>query len=158
MGIAVASRSVDDTTTYACKTCGGRFPAARMSKSARRGGVVVYGRCLTCNRVIKRRQEQERNATPRSTKTGTLVEAPAQCDPAPARLLGALLRDDRDVYGFGFSAVWAEDVEFVLARVGNPLERKQWREAFEATRSTWAAAWAGVDGPGSRLSADLADA
>jgi hypothetical protein len=72
-------------------------------------------------------------------------------------MLRELLADDRGVYLMQFAGAWAEDVEFVLARVTTPLERKQWAEAFASTRHAWSAAWAGADGPGWTLSDDLAD-
>jgi hypothetical protein len=156
MATAVASRpTVDDTTAYVCKTCHGHFPLERMAKSHRRGGVVVYGRCLRCTAAGKRAQERRLQAAPRS-RSGALVEPVAESDPWPARMLRELMSYDR-AFGLGFDEAFDEDSEFVCARVGNPLERKQWSQAFASTRSTWAAAWAGVDGPGSRLSDDLAD-
>jgi hypothetical protein len=155
MATAVASRSVADTTAYVCKACGGRFPPERMSKSRRRGGLVVYGRCLRCTAAGKRAQERRLQAAPRGL-SGALVEPVAQSDPSPARLLGELMSYDR-AFGLGFDEAFDEDIEFVCARVGNPLERKQWAEAFASTRHAWSAAWAGADGPGWRLSDDLAD-
>jgi hypothetical protein len=125
-----------------------------MAKTRKKGIQRSTGVCLECDGARKRHQERIRAATPRGAD-GTLVEAILESDPAPARLLAGLLREDRDRMGFTFARSWSEDVEFVLARIERH-ERKPWREAFRATRAAWEAAWSDTAGPGWALTPELA--
>lgn len=66
-------------------------------------------------------------------------------DPAPARLLGQLMREDRAA-GVDFATAWDSNVQYVLDHIGNVMrDREQWRIAFESTRGAWARGWRGVD-------------
>jgi hypothetical protein len=146
-----------ETTLYVCRVCGAQdVPLDRMSKSARRGRMMIYGACLSCSNARKRRAEQERAAAPRSD-SGTVIEPVTASDPAPARLLTDLLREDRDRWGFPFDVAWAEAIAFVLGRL-SAAERRSWREVFEDTRAAWQAAWSDAPGPGAGLTAELVDA
>jgi hypothetical protein len=146
----------NDDRLYTCKTCGEQFPAARMAKTRKVGRVYTYRTCLPCTNVYKRKLERKLASAPRG-EDGTIVEAPLESDPAPARLLVELLREDRQRWRFDFAAAWTEDVAFVLARIPNPHQRTSWRKALTSTRDAWAAAWANEPGPGERLSPALVD-
>jgi hypothetical protein len=144
---------------YDCKLCGGseiRFADMAKSRSKKDGRQYTWGVCLACDRKRKRRWERMRASIPRG-ENGRVVEAVAPAsDPWPARMLGELLRDDRDRGHFDFTDVWEENVKFVLRRV-RPPERKAWRAAFEETRAGWQAAFDRVPGPGFTLSEELTD-
>ncbi len=143
-----------ETTPYACRACGAEdVPIERMTKSTKRGRMVVYRECLSCSNARKRRAEQERAAAPR-TEDGTVIEPVTASDPAPARLLVDLLREDRDRWGIPFSVAWAEAVTFVLGRL-SAAERQSWREVFEDTQDAWQAAWSDAPGPGASIRAEL---
>jgi hypothetical protein len=148
-----------DETIYTCNVCGGEFQAVEMSKAwkAQFERIYVGRRCLRCTALYKRKRERRLAAAPRGEDGTTIIEALLESDPAPARLLVDLLRDDRDRSHFDFAVAWAEDVAFVLARIPNVGERELWREAFESLRSAWQAAWSNAPGPGWRLSPALAD-
>jgi hypothetical protein len=146
-----------ETTLYACRVCGAEdVPIERMTKSTKRGRTVVYRECLSCSNARKRRAEHERAIAPRA-EDGTVIEPVTASDPAPARLLADLLREDRDRWAFPFDVAWQECVTFVLARL-SPAERQSWREVFEDTRDAWQAAWSDTPGPGAGIAAELADA
>jgi hypothetical protein len=94
-----------ETKLYTCRACGAEdVPFERMTKSTKRGRMVVYRECLSCSNARKRRAEQERAAAPRS-EDGTIIEPVTVSDPAPARLLADLLREDRDRWQFPFDSV-----------------------------------------------------
>ncbi len=145
-----------ETTLYACRVCGAEdVPIERMTKSTKRGRIVVYRECLSCSNARKRRAEQERAAAPR-TEDGTVIEPVSISDPAPARLLADLLREDRGRWAFPFEVAWAEGLAFVLGRLST-AERRSWGEVFEDTRDAWQAAWSDAPGPGAGLDAELVD-
>jgi hypothetical protein len=146
-----------ETTLYVCRVCGAQaVPLDRMSKSNKRGRMMIYGACLSCSNARKRRAEQERAAAPRS-EDGTVIEPVTASDPAPARLLADLLREDRGRWAFPFDVAWEESVTFVLGRL-SAAERQSWRDAFEQTREAWQAAWSEAPDPGAGLEAELIDA
>lgn len=147
---AAAAPSVEH---YDCRDCGGRFTIGEMSKSHRRGRTQVYGLCLACRRVQKRAQERRLRRAPRGAD-GTVVESVAEPDPTPARLLAAMLIDDRRE-GVDFNQAWGEDVRLAVWHIRDPTLKAAWRDALEGTRAAWQAAWRGVPGPGRGLSAEL---
>jgi hypothetical protein len=115
--------------------------------------------CLDCAEAGRSSTVRQQRADRAEAYGHNLVDhAP---DPAPAKLLGELLRYDRE-FGVPFAEAWASSVEFVLERVSgrrNAQERASWAEAFRCTRSAWQAAWRGqTDGPGSTLTPVLLDA
>jgi hypothetical protein len=147
----------DDATLYTCNVChGGPFALVEMEKSRRRGVWRVTTRCLRCANVRKRQQERRLADAPRGAD-GTIVEALLESDPAPARLLVELLREDRDRWHVEFAAAWSDEIAFVLSRIANRDERELWRVTFESTRSVWQANWSNAPGPGRQLSHELAD-
>jgi hypothetical protein len=153
---SVVDLAAAETTVYACRVCGAEdVPIERMTKSTKRGRMVVYRECLSCSNARKRRAEQERAAAPRS-EDGTVIEAVTASDPAPARLLADLLREDRDRWGFPFDVAWAEALAFVLGRL-SAAERRSWREVFDCTHDAWQAAWSEAPGPGAGLAVELVD-
>ena len=146
-----------ETTLYACRVCGAEdVPVERMTKSTKRGRMVVYRECLSCSNARKRRAEQERAAAPRS-EDGAIIEPVTVSDPAPARLLAEMLREDRDRWRFPFDVAWADALAFVLGRL-SAAERRAWLEVFEDTRDAWQAAWSEAPGPGAGMTDELADA
>jgi hypothetical protein len=154
---SVVDLAAAETTAYACRVCGAEdVPIERMTKSTKRGRMVVYRECLSCSNARKRRAEQERAAAPRS-EDGTVIEPVMASDPAPARLLADLLREDRDRWRFPFDVAWAEGLAFVLGRL-SAAERESWRRVFKDTRDAWQAAWSDAPGPGAGIAAELADA
>jgi hypothetical protein len=145
-----------ETTLYTCRACGAKdVPIERMTKSIKRGRMVVYRECLSCSNARKRRAEQERAAAPRS-EDGSVIEPVSISDPAPARLLADLLLEDRGRRTLPFDVAWEEGVRFVLDRL-SAAERRAWREVFEDTRNAWQAAWSDAPGPGAGLDVELVD-
>jgi hypothetical protein len=143
-----------ETTLYACRVCGAEdVPIEHMTKSTKRGRMVVYRECLSCSNARKRRAEHERAIAPRA-EDGTVIEPVTVSDPAPARLLADLLREDRDRWRFPFEVAWADGTAFVLGRL-SAAERQSWREVFEDTRDAWQAAWSDTPGPGAGIRAEL---
>jgi hypothetical protein len=146
-----------EKTLYACRVCGAEdVPIERMTKSTKRGRMIIYGACLSCSNARKRRAEHERAIAPRA-EDGTVIEPVTASDPAPARLLAELLLEDRDRWAAPFDVAWADDLAFVLGRL-SATERQSWQEVFEDTRDAWQAAWSDALGPGVGLGAELADA
>jgi hypothetical protein len=145
-----------ETTLYACRVCGAEdVPIERMTKSTKRGRMVVYRECLSCSNARKRRAEHERAIAPRA-EDGTVIEPVTVSDPAPAGLLADLLREDRGRWALPFDVAWEESVTFVLGRL-SAAERQSWREVFEDTRDAWQAAWSEAPGPGAGLAVELVD-
>src|ERR1700744_5624851 len=143
-----------ETKLYTCRVCGAEnVPLDRMSKSMKRGRTMVYRSCLPCSNARKRRAEHERATAPRAGD-GAVIEPVTVSDPAPARLLADLLREDRDRWAAPFDVAWTDDLDFVLGRL-SAAERQSWREVFEDTRAAWQAAWSDALGPGAGLSAEL---
>jgi hypothetical protein len=145
-----------ETTLYVCRVCGAEdVPLSRMSKWRRRDRLLkVDSECLSCATRRKRRAERELAAAPRAEDGVTLIEPVSISDPAPARLLGELLREDRARWTFPFDVAWEDCVTFVLGRL-DAAERQSWREAFDSTRNAWQTAWNEAPGPGAGLEADL---
>jgi hypothetical protein len=115
--------------------------------------------CLGCAEAGRSSTVREQRAVIREAYGHVFVESAP--DPAPARLLYELMREDRDRWGFDFDGAWHENVEFVLERIegkGQEHERAQWRIALEGLRDAWQAAWDCRPGPGSGLRGALLDA
>jgi hypothetical protein len=146
-----------------CRHCGQTKPAPEFVKG--------LNTCRTCRSAHRRADFERRRAAGDPLTSSTQRQKRAELrqrlgwreveeapDPAPARLLGELLRYDRD-YGIDFTTAWTEDVQFVLDRVRGPRktqERESWALAFQATRAAWESAWSGeAAGPGSSLSPAL---
>jgi hypothetical protein len=100
----------DAPTLYRCKDSGGSFAVERMTESTKRGRVYVFGRCLPCNRPLRRGQEHRLASADRGAD-GSLVEPiSVPTDPVP-ELLRAMLAADR-ARGLRFEDVFDEDIDF----------------------------------------------
>ena len=88
-----------ETTLYACRVCGAEdVPIERMTKSTKRGRMVVLSRSA-CPARTPASGVPSKNAPPRRAVDGTVIEPVTVSDPAPARLLADLLREDRRPLG-----------------------------------------------------------
>jgi hypothetical protein len=169
-----AAAADDGTATVrVCRICGLTKPLAEFprTKDSITGQPLFLRRCRPCHRVRKAERDRQRREAGDVPSSSTERERRARIrrafghdfvegapDPAPARLLVDLLREDRDRWRFDFDGAWREDVDFVLAQVDRDAERTAWREVFQSTRAAWEAAWSGepAPGPGWSLSPALA--
>jgi hypothetical protein len=165
--------ATDDTSLRTCKVCGETkpldlFTRTTASADAQPRHLHTCRLCRNAERVeyARRRREagepssstaREQRARVRAAYGHALVDSAP--DPSVPRLLGELLRDSQRI-GLPFDVAWSDDLEFVLARIQHrhaKAERESWRDAFEATRDSWEAAWSNEPGPGWRLNPALID-
>jgi hypothetical protein len=123
---------VEETRT--CRKCERTLPLVEFALAPRsRGGRET--RCRACVRERKRRIEAD---DPFLEAERLIRDSP---DPTPAANLRVVLGywRKRDIE---FAEAWRRAVSVALGRVV-PSERPTWREAFEATRGHWRAAYEG---------------
>jgi hypothetical protein len=115
--------------------------------------------CLDCAAAGRSSTVREQRAALAEAYGHHLVDSAP--DPTPARMLVELLAYDRQ-FGLAFDDAWPQDVEFVLDSLSGykkVRERRDWAEAFQATRAAWEAAWRRQpNGPGAALSPALLEA
>jgi hypothetical protein len=124
----------------------------RVLQTGRGDRRVHMVRCKPCHRALKRQRECRRERERRPD--GVVPEATVEPDNAPARVLRVMLAEDRERNVRPFDDAWAQDLRSALESLHSP-ERRAWTEALEATREAWAAAYAGVPGPGESLSPEI---
>lgn len=166
--------AADDTSLRTCKVCGETKPLDLFTRTNPSADVQPHylRTCRLCRNAERaeyarrRRREagesssstvREQRARVRSAYGHALVDSAP--DPWVPRLLHELLRDSQRI-GLPFDVAWSDDLEFVLARIQHRharAERESWREAFEATRDAWEAAWSNEPGPGWQLNPALID-
>jgi hypothetical protein len=144
-----------------CRDCNEMKPTEAFCRTNSADGPRYLHKCKACRNKQRRgtglssSTERERKARVRAAYGHGFVDAAP--DPTIPAVLGELLREDRDRWGFDFAATWDENVAFTLARVRRRQDRESWQEAFASTRGAWEAAYNGVDGPGWQLSHALLD-